>query len=160
MFHYFFEGVICASTSERRSQVWILHLPLEDYRSEKVALASDLLLRDLHQGQLYLHPRWVWWMELRSSTVLAHPGKVTLAWNTQYFGQRECGMWMRCSRRTLGMQTAHGRWCQQRCASRTRLANPVGNLQTIPRPWLIPALGCVSLHSLICAFLPHWENPS
>lgn len=35
-----FEGVICASTSKRKSQVWIFHLPLGDYRSEQAALAS------------------------------------------------------------------------------------------------------------------------
>lgn len=80
------------------------------------------------------------------------------------------GMWMRCSGRMLGMQTAHRRWCQQSC-QQNQAGKPcgaaVGNLQTNPRPWVIHAQGCVSLHSFICAFLtfpygplPCWESPS
>lgn len=97
-------------------------------------------------------------MDLCSSMVLAYPGKVTLAWNTKYFGQSESGMWMRCSRRRLGTQTAHRRWCPAKLCQQNQAGKPCGSaegsdLQAIPHPWVIHAQRCVSLHSLICAFL-------
>ena len=72
--------VIRTSTSEKRSQAGVLHLPLEGYRPQQAALASCLLSSMVCTAAgLISITRPVWWMECRSLAALACLGKaVTL----------------------------------------------------------------------------------
>lgn len=64
------------STSEKRSQTGILHLPLEGYRPEQAPLASCLLSSVVcAEAGLISITCQVWWMECRSSAAQASLGK-------------------------------------------------------------------------------------
>lgn len=113
--------VVPTSTSEKRSQAGILHLPLEGQRPEQAALASRLLSAVVCTAAGLISTtrsvgRWcagaqqLWPVRAKQSLCFAS----LLALNTQYFGQRRrLGLRMRCRVRVLGMQPAHRRWCQQ-----------------------------------------------
>lgn len=87
--------------------------------------------------------RWCWHIQAKS-----------LAWNTQYFGQGGSGVWMRCSRKVLGMQIAHRRQCPAKLCQQKQFGKPCGtaNQWRTCKPPLVHGL---PMHRDVFPYIPY-----